>query len=259
MLASPSPWWQRPLSPRERTAGRALQGASPVSSLLGAGGATCALPAATGSAPLLAGWPQGPADVTPAAWGQETPVYIPAVLTSSWSLIKGASRQAGRLGPLFLFHCICFHIGPSPNWIGSSSTSARSYFQAAAGGRRSANPAGRAPRHCCQQQPCSLFPALPGSCGPAESGWISSFTSSHGRDEERPTPHTHAHLLPMGGRGTAVGTRPVIKTHHFLAPKVHLSWPFITQPDRCVSNSGKSVKTDLQIHSKTQPLLLTMV
>lgn len=34
---------------------------------LGAGGAACALPAATGSAPLLAGWPQGPADVAAAA------------------------------------------------------------------------------------------------------------------------------------------------------------------------------------------------
>lgn len=34
---------------------------------LGAGGPACALPAATGSAPLLAGWPQRPADVTPAA------------------------------------------------------------------------------------------------------------------------------------------------------------------------------------------------
>lgn len=259
MLVSPAPWWQRPLSPRERTAGRALQGASPVSSLLGAGEAACAVPAATGSAPLLARWPQGPADVAPAACGQETPVYIPAVLTSSWSLIKGASRRAGRLGPLFLFHCIRFHIGPSPTWIGSSSTSARSYFHVAAGGTRSANPAGWVPRPCCQQQPCSLFPALPGSRGPAESSWISSFTSSHGRDEEQPTPHTPAHLLPMGGRGTAARTRPVIKTHHFLAPKVHLSWPFIPQPERCVSKSGKSVKTGLQIHSKTRLLLLTMV
>lgn len=218
-MMSPSPWWQRTPSPRERTAGRALQGACPVSSLLGAGGAACALPAATGSAPLLAGWPQGPADVAPASCGQETPVYIPAALTSSWSLIKGASRRAGRLGPLFLFHCIRFHIGPSPTWIGSSSSSAPSYFQAAAGGTRSANPAGRAPRPCCQQQPCSLLPALPGSRGPAENGHISSFTSSHGHDGEQPTPHAHAHLLPTGGRGTAVRTWPVVKTYHLLAPR----------------------------------------
>lgn len=135
-MRSPSLWWQRTPSPRERREGRALQGASPASSLLGAGGAACALPAATGSAPLLAGWPQGPANVAPAACGQEAPVYIPAALTSSWSLIKGAPQRAGRLGPLFLFHCIRFHIGPGPTWIRSSSTSALSYFQTADGCRR---------------------------------------------------------------------------------------------------------------------------
>lgn len=56
---------------------------------------------------------------------------------------------------------------------------------------------------------------------PAESGRISSFTSSHRHDGEQPTPHVHvhAHLLPTGERGTAARTWPVVKTHQFLAPK----------------------------------------
>lgn len=44
---------------------------TPRCSLLGAGGTPCALPAATGSAPLLAGRPQRPADVAPAACGRK--------------------------------------------------------------------------------------------------------------------------------------------------------------------------------------------
>lgn len=87
------------------------------------------------------------------------------MLTSSWSLIKGAPQRVGRPGPLFLFHCIRFHIGPGPTWTSSSSTSALSYFQTAAGVTRSANPHGRVPQPRCQQQPRSLFPALPGPCG----------------------------------------------------------------------------------------------
>ena len=201
--------------------GRAHQGASPVSSLLGAGGAACALPAATGSAPLLAGWPQGPADVAPAACGQEAPVYIPAALTSSWSLIKGAPQPAGRLGPLFLFYCICFHIGPSPTWIGSSSTSAPSYFQTAdsSGRNKVCKPSWLGAAALPPAAPCSLFPALPGPRGPAESGRISFFPASHGHDGEQPTPHVHAHLLRTEGRGRAARTWPVVQTHQFLALK----------------------------------------
>jgi len=192
--------------PRERPGGAA----PPASSLLGAGGAAGAVPAAAGSAPLLAGRPQGPADVAPAACGQEAPVYIPAVLTSSWSLIKRSSR------PLFLFCCIRFHIGPGPTWIGSSSTSAPSYFQTAEGRTRSANPHGWAPQPCRRQQLCSLAPA---PSGPPESGRISSFPASHGHDGEQPTPRVHARLLPTRGRGRAARTWPVAQAQQLLAPK----------------------------------------
>lgn len=253
-MRSLSSWWPR--TPFPRTGGAAARGASPAGSLLGAGGAACALPAATSSAPLLAGWPQRPADVAPAACGQEAPVYIPAALTSSWSLIKGAPQQAGRLGPLFLFHCIRFHIGPSPTWTGSSSTSAPSYFQTAAGGTRSANPQ---PRRCRQQQPCCLFPARPGPRGLAEGGRFSSFPSSNGHHGEQPTPHVRAHLLPTGGRGRVERTWPMVTTQWFLAPKGHLSWPLIPQPDGPVPNDGKSMTLGLQIHSKTQTPLWAMV
>lgn len=58
------------------------------------------------------------------------------------------------------------------------------------------------------QRPCSLFPTLPGLCGPADGGRISSFSSSHGHDGEQPTPRVRVHLLPTGGRGTAARTRP---------------------------------------------------
>lgn len=182
-------------------------GRAPRCSLLSAGGPTRVVPAAAGSAPLLAGRPQRPTDVAAAACGQEAPVYIPAMLTSSWSLIKGAPQRVGRPGPLFLFHCIRFHIGPGPAWISSSSTSAPSYLQISNGCRRNKVCKPSQPGTAAQR-PCSLFPTLPGLCGPADGGRISSFSSSHGHDGKQPTPRVRVHLLPTGGRGTAARTQP---------------------------------------------------
>lgn len=208
---------------RPRRGGRGHRGrqSMPRCSLLGAGGTPSALPAATGSAPLLAGLPQRPADVAPAACGQEAPVYIPLALTSSWSLIKGTSQRAGSLGPLFLLHCIRFHIWPRPELDRLFLHLSAELF-----------PGGRWNKVWKRSRPgaAALPPAVPALPGMAQSSHISS-ASSHGHSGVMPT-------LSQQEEGALLqGCDQWFKHSSFWYPKGYLTWLFAPQ---LVSKSGKA-------------------